>query len=719
MPTVPLNLRKTRLLDRLVMPAIALVVLLGVIVIVGWITKSPLLMQIAPSWVPMQFNTALLFVATGSAAILLFLRKYRIAIPLAILVALLASLTLCQYAFGISFGIDEALFTAHTTVKTSHPGRMAPNTAISFILCAVMIMAYRQSSANRVLVVFLSTCVFCLAALAIYGYLTGTESTYGWGNYTRMAIHTATGFAVLGGSFLIDSWYAERTLPEKHNRIPAWLSLVSTLVALTIGLSIWNTVSSLENRSALEETKLRGKSIRTQLHSVFDSVRLSLKQMVRRYEGGIRGPNWVEDAEEHIRTTPGLFAITFLRDDDSIRRINLKNEGMRHLVEEWVTDDTPAKLKFANLEESGSSFHYFVISLRVENSEPFKDSGYLEAFFDAREFFSHALHPIVEDERYVIYDTNGATIISTIGNEKETKGLESIHIEDTYHGWYGEVLEIERASLTALGVTLSSMALVATFLIGGLVFWSSTFAINSYNRDQERSDSELFRTNTELETLLHTISHDLREPIRTVNSFSSLLEEECRDCLNEDSRHVLDRLKGGAARLEELLSDIATISRLHHLEMSQEKTSLKSLVESQLKHLHKEIESTGAKIEVSEKLPSILVEKKSAQQAVHHLIGNALKFSKNGSPPEISIHPYRDKKRKGIVIKDRGIGIQPPMDERLFQLFRRGVGREIEGTGLGLAIVRKVAEKHGGEVWFRNRTGGGTAFYLVLTSPKP
>ena len=99
---------------------------------------------------------------------------------------------------------------------------------------------------------------------------------------------------------------------------------------------------------------------------------------------------------------------------------------------------------------------------------------------------------------------------------------------------------------------------------------------------------------------------------------------------------------------------------------------------------------------------------------------NALKFHRSGQAPEIDIAPYRaveeDENRAGVVVRDRGIGVEPAHAHRIFQLFQRAVGREVRGTGAGLAIVQQVAQRHGGQAWAQPREGGGSEFILLFGS---
>lgn len=137
-----------------------------------------------------------------------------------------------------------------------------------------------------------------------------------------------------------------------------------------------------------------------------------------------------------------------------------------------------------------------------------------------------------------------------------------------------------------------------------------------------------------------------------------------------------------------------------------------------LQRLDDKIKETGATVRVVEPLPRWQGNRTWTTQGIYNLIANALKFRRNSEAPDVEIASYhptvKDGPVVGIVVRDRGPGVAPDHAERIFQLFQRAVGREIEGTGAGLAIVRQVAERHGGQAWVQAREGGGSEFILTF-----
>ena len=237
--------------------------------------------------------------------------------------------------------------------------------------------------------------------------------------------------------------------------------------------------------------------------------------------------------------------------------------------------------------------------------------------------------------------------------------------------------------------------------------------------ERSRARAEIAAKNRDLETLLYVTSHDLREPLRAIENFSRIVDERYKDRLDDKGRDFLRRVILGAQRLNRLLDDILALSRSQRIGPPAEVIDGEVIVSEALKRLDGKISVTNAKIHVGQGFDGLRVDKTWGTQAVYNLIANALKFTRNGEPPEIDIEPYRsngsDRNLAGISVKDRGPGIPQEHAERIFQLFQRAVGREIEGTGAGLAIVRQIAERHGGSAWVNPREGGGSEFVITFS----
>jgi PAS domain S-box-containing protein len=229
---------------------------------------------------------------------------------------------------------------------------------------------------------------------------------------------------------------------------------------------------------------------------------------------------------------------------------------------------------------------------------------------------------------------------------------------------------------------------------------------------------ELQAKNRDLETLLFITSHDLREPLRAVESFARLVHERYAERLDEKGRDFLRRIVRAAQRMDQLMVDLLSLSRAQRMELPTEDVEIAALVQDALRTLEGKVKDTNARIYVTKDLPRLRVDKTWGTQAIYNLIANALKFCRNGEAPDIEIEAYERSAESGpdvgLIVRDRGPGVAPEHAERIFQLFQRAVSREVEGTGAGLAIVRQVAERHGGRAWVQPRVGGGSEFVLTF-----
>jgi GAF domain-containing protein len=237
--------------------------------------------------------------------------------------------------------------------------------------------------------------------------------------------------------------------------------------------------------------------------------------------------------------------------------------------------------------------------------------------------------------------------------------------------------------------------------------------------ERGRARAEITAKNRDLETLLYVTSHDLREPLRAIENFSRIVNDRYSDRLDDKGRDFLRRVISGAQRLNRLLDDILTLSRSQRMEAPTEEVGGEAIVSEALKRLEGKISASRARIQVASDFQGLRVDKTWATQAVYNLIANALKFTSQGDAPDVEIAPYRapgsGRQAVGIVVRDRGPGVTPEHAERIFQLFQRAVGREVEGTGAGLAIVRQIAERHGGRAWVEPRQGGGSEFIITFS----
>lgn len=225
----------------------SLLLLLGLSVILGWHIGSERLIQIYPKFVPMQFNTALGFIFISLALMCLANNRRRFAKYIGIASIILGGLTLIQHVFGVNFYIDELFMRHYITTATSQPGRMAPNTALNFLLSgfAILTMSTERIRITQILIgSFLGAVTMGLGSVAFLGYLSNVETAYGWGNLTKMAIHTAIGFIVVGLMLILVARYLNWKTEQKSPSV--LLPLILAILGFTITICLWQALYSAE-----------------------------------------------------------------------------------------------------------------------------------------------------------------------------------------------------------------------------------------------------------------------------------------------------------------------------------------------------------------------------------------------------------------------------------------------------------------------------------------
>lgn len=216
---------------------------LGLLVILGWYTGIVIFIQINPQLVPMQFNTALGFVVISLAMGALVSHKRDIAKYAGLLVMFLGGITLSQHIFGVNFYIDELFMKHYITIATSSPGRMAPNTALNFLLVGITLVCLGQKKLTINHLVFsslLGSLTLGLSMVALFGYMSNVEAAYSWGSLTKMAIHTAVGFMIVGILLILETEVLSKQIRQK---LPAFtLPITFSFLGFIVTLSLWQAL---------------------------------------------------------------------------------------------------------------------------------------------------------------------------------------------------------------------------------------------------------------------------------------------------------------------------------------------------------------------------------------------------------------------------------------------------------------------------------------------
>lgn len=228
----------------------------------------------------------------------------------------------------------------------------------------------------------------------------------------------------------------------------------------------------------------------------------------------------------------------------------------------------------------------------------------------------------------------------------------------------------------------------------------------------QRANDELKLTNEELQQFAYVASHDLQEPLRTITSFSQLLETRYKGQLDEDADEFIGFIITASRRMSDLINGLLALVRLRKTGQPVEPIRLETLLQDAEVSLQASIRENDAHI-VYGSLPALVVDRVQFSQVFQNLISNAIKYRRDATP-KVEISAERNSSNWIIKVSDNGRGFKQEYAERIFALFQRLQSRDVEGTGMGLAITRRIVERHGGRIWAESQEGVGSRFYISL-----
>lgn len=230
----------------------------------------------------------------------------------------------------------------------------------------------------------------------------------------------------------------------------------------------------------------------------------------------------------------------------------------------------------------------------------------------------------------------------------------------------------------------------------------------------EDRTARLRDTIVELESFSYSISHDMRAPLRAMQSFARILQEDCGDQIGAEGKDYIRRIVAASDRMDRLIQDVLTYSRISRLDLQMERVNLGYLIQGIIES-YPQFHSVAHRIAIVGQLPWVVANEAVLTQCVSNLIGNAIKFVAPGVEPEVRIWADAMENRVRLHIQDNGIGIEPELHEKIFGIFQR-LRREYEGTGIGLAVARKAAERMNGRITLQSAPGRGSTFTLELNA---
>ena len=292
--------------------------------------------------------------------------------------------------------------------------------------------------------------------------------------------------------------------------------------------------------------------------------------------------------------------------------------------------------------------------------------------------------------------------------------VSAIAVSATINGVGGFSVESTHTSLLLLQTFILIVASTTLLLAAAIEERNqSEAALQKANQYLKRQKAELEMSNQELEAFSYSISHDLRSPLRAIDSFSAAVIEDCGDELNEAAREHLNRVRAAAQRMRAMINDVLQLSKVNQMELSRKQVDIAEIANDILAELKLQDKTRNVTFERTAPLYAN-VDPTLFRIVLENLIGNSWKYTSTKSEARIEMGKRNENGTSYFYIKDNGIGFDMQNVEKLFYVFQRLHNHQIEGTGIGLAIVARIIKRHSGKIWGEGTAGIGAEFRFTI-----
>ena len=625
----------------------------GVSVCIGWWVRIPILVQLFPD-APTDFNTALIFILLGFGELGLVLRRRAVVLAMATAVTALASAELAEYALRTNLGIDTLFAVPFVGLDAPYPGRMSGNTIACFLLvCAAQVLMSkpeREASAETTAAVVLKTLAGGIAFLAFLGYVVGLKSAYGWTESVGMSIRSCAGFLLIVTARIAALW--QRDIVNKPS-LPNWFLpfLTISVVTISIGL-IWIFASPIARpfmHDPLYGAVAHRRAIAMSLSVVTLIFLGTISVLVARHKAVL-----ARVSEQSLRVT----------------QARLESTLEAGAIGTWTWDLASDRL-------IGDEFTARMFSIAADAAaEGLPAAAYLQV--------------VHEEDRKGVADALERAILLCGAYDIEYR----VRQDHRAFRW-----------LQARGRVESDGAGHAAYFHGAVIDITDRKLSELSLRDK---NLQLERSNCDLEDFAYIASHDLRTPLSGINSTALCLEEDLHDSLSDESRKLLGLMRNRINRMETLLENLLTYSRVGRTDTAVSETKLADIFDRIIEVLQP---PAHIQVRVEGELPVIVTASAQLEQVLRNLIDNAVKYhdKQNG---EVVLSGKREGDFVQFIVRDDGPGILPQFHKKIFELFQTLELRDdVSGTGMGLAIVKRLVERQNCRITVHSEGDGtGTQF---------
>ncbi len=256
----------------------------------------------------------------------------------------------------------------------------------------------------------------------------------------------------------------------------------------------------------------------------------------------------------------------------------------------------------------------------------------------------------------------------------------------------------------------AKQALIATAIAGLLLILWNLF-MRKEIRVRRKAESKLQEANESMQVFSHSLSHDLRAPLRGITGFAQVLKEDCYEKLNREEQGYLERIIASGSRMDKMIADVLAYSRATSSDWPMDTVELDPLVHQLIDGVPPEQRQY---FQIDSTLPAVRGNPTLLTQILENLLSNAVRFVPKERTPQVVIRATQEDSEVTVFVEDNGIGVEPKDQKRIFQIFERAAPADYKGTGIGLAVVAKAAERMDGRVGVESEVGKGSRFWIRL-----
>ena len=276
-------------------------------------------------------------------------------------------------------------------------------------------------------------------------------------------------------------------------------------------------------------------------------------------------------------------------------------------------------------------------------------------------------------------------------------------------------LALSRNRTVLIGISVTLLVIITFLFFTNKLKQRNNLNLKKMNEEVQYQNRKLTESNEVLRQFAYAAAHDLKEPLRNIGSFISLIKKRYGPSLNEEANNYMEYVVNGVKRMNDLLLDLLEFSAITTEKAASDTINLRAVIDEVIYSMHDKITDTNAIIDYPDVMPKVRMKRLHLVQLFQNLISNALKFNTGQPMVKVAAEIEQDKDALLISIEDNGIGMEKEFEKKIFLLFHQLDKRTgYEGTGIGLTICKNIIEKYNGHIWFESELNNGTKFFVRL-----